>query len=136
MDQEFYSRRGGRAIWPNAPTRSPGNVFWILPTATTSRAADHRGRPGPSSGRFRFVRCRTTDGPAKHEEGQADRGQMRLQRDRIPPARQPVPGRRIYPAPCEKCGGKGRLRRPSGLGLERASSLSVPASATRPAGRI
>jgi DnaJ-class molecular chaperone len=29
----------------------------------------------------------------------------------FPPVAQPVqPGRRIYPAPCEKCGGKGRLK--------------------------
>jgi hypothetical protein len=26
-----------------------------------------------------------------------------------PPVRQPRPGRRIYPAPCKKCGGKGRV---------------------------
>lgn len=26
-----------------------------------------------------------------------------------PPVRQPGPGRRIYPAPCEKCGGKGSV---------------------------
>jgi DnaJ-class molecular chaperone len=30
------------------------------------------------------------------------------------PAVQTVaPGRRIYPAPCQKCGGKGRLTKPS-----------------------
>ncbi|MCK1516113.1 hypothetical protein IVB22_26940 [Bradyrhizobium sp. 190] len=27
----------------------------------------------------------------------------------FPPVRQPKPGRRIYPAPCRKCGGKGRV---------------------------
>jgi hypothetical protein len=27
----------------------------------------------------------------------------------FPPVRQPAPGRRIYPAPCRKCGGKGRV---------------------------
>jgi DnaJ-class molecular chaperone len=28
----------------------------------------------------------------------------------IPAAKQPArPGRRIYPAPCKKCGGKGRI---------------------------
>jgi hypothetical protein len=27
----------------------------------------------------------------------------------FPPVRQPEPGRRIYPAPCRKCGGKGRI---------------------------
>jgi DnaJ-class molecular chaperone len=26
-----------------------------------------------------------------------------------PPPREPSPGRRIYPAPCKKCGGKGRI---------------------------
>jgi DnaJ-class molecular chaperone len=36
-----------------------------------------------------------------------------------PPAQQVAHGRRIYPAPCKKCGGKGRLapdrdRRPTG----------------------
>jgi DnaJ-class molecular chaperone len=30
-----------------------------------------------------------------------------------PPVREPVPGRRIYPAPCRKCGGKGRLAKSS-----------------------
>jgi len=25
------------------------------------------------------------------------------------PVQEPEPGRRIYPAPCRKCGGKGRL---------------------------
>jgi DnaJ-class molecular chaperone len=29
----------------------------------------------------------------------------------FPPVAQPVqPGRRVYPAPCKKCGGKGRLK--------------------------
>lgn len=27
----------------------------------------------------------------------------------FPPLREPAPGRRIYPPPCKKCGGKGRL---------------------------
>jgi DnaJ-class molecular chaperone len=28
----------------------------------------------------------------------------------FPPVAQTVPGRRVYPAPCKKCGGKGRLK--------------------------
>jgi DnaJ-class molecular chaperone len=28
----------------------------------------------------------------------------------FPPVAQPVPGRRVYPAPCRRCGGKGRLK--------------------------
>jgi DnaJ-class molecular chaperone len=29
----------------------------------------------------------------------------------FPPVTEPVqPGRRVYPAPCKKCGGKGRLK--------------------------
>ena len=28
-----------------------------------------------------------------------------------PPVRQPAPGRRIYPAPCKKCHGKGSVTR-------------------------
>ena len=27
----------------------------------------------------------------------------------FPPVQQPEPGRRIYPAPCRECGGKGRM---------------------------
>jgi DnaJ-class molecular chaperone len=29
-----------------------------------------------------------------------------------PPVQDIAPGRRIYPAPCKKCGGKGRVRKP------------------------
>jgi DnaJ-class molecular chaperone len=29
-----------------------------------------------------------------------------------PPVKEVAPGRRIYPAPCKKCGGKGRLIKP------------------------
>jgi DnaJ-class molecular chaperone len=29
-----------------------------------------------------------------------------------PPVQQPEPGRKIYPAPCKKCGGKGRVPKP------------------------
>jgi DnaJ-class molecular chaperone len=40
----------------------------------------------------------------------------------FPPTKQPAqPGRRIYPAPCEKCGGKGRITKVSNAHAESIS---------------
>ena len=49
------------------------------------------------------------DGPAPEIKCDACGGTGR------PPAKEVAPGRRIYPAPCTKCGGKGRLSK-SGRG--------------------
>ncbi len=45
-----------------------------------------------------------------------------------PVVMQPVrPGRKIYPAPCKKCGGKGRITEAANLGgLTRMSSRAGP----------
>jgi hypothetical protein len=107
------SRRCACATWPGRPIRSPVGDFSISPPGTTPRATPlrsvtgHRtaaaavmGEPGLELRTVR--RCTKSPGPSS-SSARPERGR----RFRRCSSRSPAAG--SNPAPCRKCGGKGRV---------------------------
>ena len=106
MDEEFYDLAGKadpftrRRLLDLARYDAKGGAPSRGVTGHRTAAAAVTGEPGLE---LRTVRRGMKKSRPIEFECEACKGTG------FPPVQQPEPGRRIYPAPCRKCGGKGRI---------------------------
>ena len=86
-------RRGGGRTIQGLPNDRPAGTACPRVTGVDSRIVG-RGMKRPKPDAATEVKCNACNGKG------------------YPAAQVVAPGRRIYPAPCKKCGGKGRLSKP------------------------
>jgi hypothetical protein len=102
--------RGSLGPTANAPCRFPASGF---PTGFTARhsTGPHGAGVGGTERRVLGAGLRTVQRGMKKRQ-RLDAIEVKCDAcdgNGYPPVRQPAPRRKTYPAPCKKCGGKGRV---------------------------